>query len=153
MFRRVWILRVIPHLNIIEQQERGDGIKERIGRTEMVEKGTWVSIRKTILEPEDRAAGIPEDTATTPLMMWINGFLQEDAKVGEKVTVRTRMNRIEEGTLEEVNPTTQVDYGDYVPEIVQIGIKAREILSCSQEGDCSCKNLDEGVESSEREEG
>ena len=95
----------------------------------MVEKGTWVSIRKIILEPKDRAAGIPEDTAATPLMMWINGFLQEDAKVGEEVSVRTRMNRVEEGTLEEVNPTTQVDYGDYVPEIVQIGRGAREILS------------------------
>ena len=95
----------------------------------MVEKGTWVSIRKIILEPKDRAAGIPEDTAATPLMMWINGFLQEDAKVGEEVSVRTRMNRVEEGILEEVNPTTQVDYGDVVPEIAQIGKRAREILS------------------------
>ena len=119
----------------------------------MVKKGTWVSIRKTILEPKDRAAGIPEDTAATPLMMWINGFLQEEASIGEEVAICTRMNRVEEGILEEVNPTTQVDYGDYVPEIVQIGMKAREILRGSQEGDCSCENLDKGVESSEREEG
>ena len=119
----------------------------------MVKKGTWVSIRKTILEPKDRAAGIPEDTAATPLMMWINGFLQEDASIGEEVTIRTRMNRVEEGTLEEVNPTTQVDYGNYVPEIVQIGLKAREILSGSQEGDCSCKDLGDGVESLEQGEG
>ena len=119
----------------------------------MVKKGTWVSIRKTILEPKDRAAGIPEDTAATPLVMWINGFLQEEANIGEEVRVRTRMNRVEEGILEEVNPVTQVDYGNYVPEIIQVGVKAREILSGSQEGDCSCKNLDEGVESSEREVG
>ena len=118
----------------------------------MVVKGTWVTIRKTILEPKDRAAGIPEDTAATPLMMWINGFLQEDAKVGEEVTVRTRMNRVEEGILEEVNPTTQVDYGNYVPEIVQIGIQAREILWDSQEGDCSKREFGEALESLKREE-
>ena len=122
----------------------------------MVKEGTWVSIRKTILEPKDRAAGIPEDTAATPLIMWINGFLQEEAKVGDVVTVRTRMNRVEEGILEEVNPTTQVDYGDYVPEVTQIGIQARKILSgseeedcsykCFDEGDCSCNGLDEGLE-------
>ena len=119
----------------------------------MVKKGTWVSIRKTILEPKERAAGIPEDTAATPLMMWVNGFLQADANIGDEVTVCTRMNRVEEGTLEEINPTTQVDYGNYVPEIVQIGIKAREILSGSQEGDCSCKILGGGVEFLERGEG
>jgi hypothetical protein len=95
----------------------------------MVNKGTWVSIRKTILEPKDRAAGIPEDTAATPLIMWIKGFLEQDAKVGDEVTVRTGMNRVEVGILEEVNPTTEVDYGDYVPEITQIGIQARNILS------------------------
>lgn len=95
----------------------------------MVTKGTWVSIRKTILEPTERAVGIPEDTACTPLIMWINGFLQQDGEIGQEVMVRTRMNRLEEGTLEEVNPTTKVDYGEYIPEIVQISTQAREILS------------------------
>jgi hypothetical protein len=101
----------------------------------MVNKGTWVSIRKTILEPKDRAAGIPQDTAVTPLIMWIKGFLEGDAKVGDEVTVRTIMNRVEIGTLEEVNPTTDVDYGDYVPEIKQIGIQARNILSGGDKDD------------------
>ena len=122
-------------------------------RIVMVKEGTWVSIRKTILEPEDRAAGIPEDTAATPLIMWVNGFLQEEAKVGDVVTVHTRMNRVEEGILEEVNPTTQVDYGNYVPEIVQIGVQARKILGGLGEGDCSCNGFDEELESLERIEG
>jgi len=117
----------------------------------MVEKGTWVSIRKTILEPKDRAAGIPEDTAATPLVMWVNGFLQGDANIGDQVTVLTRMNRVEEGNLEEVNPTTQVDYGNYVPEIIQIGIQAREILNTKGE-ECSCKEVCEKFESSKGEE-
>jgi len=129
----------------------------------MVKEGTWVSIRKTILEPKDRATGIPEDTAATPLIMWVNGVLQEDAKVGDEVRVCTKMNRVEEGILEEVNPTTQVDYGNYVPEIVQIGIQARKILSgseeedcsykCFDEGDCSCNGFDEGLKSLKRIEG
>jgi hypothetical protein len=101
----------------------------------MVNKGTWVSIRKTILEPKDRAVGIPEDTAATPLIMWIKGFLEHDAAIGDEVTVRTGMNRVEVGILEEVNPTTEVDYGNYVPEIIQIGIQARNILSGGDEDD------------------
>ena len=118
----------------------------------MVTKGTWVSIRKTILESKDRAVGIPEDTATTPLIMWVNGFLQEDANLGEEVSICTRMNRVEQGTLEEVNPITQVDYGTYVPEIIQIGIQARKILSKSIEGDSFDRGSCGKLESSAREE-
>jgi len=94
----------------------------------MVTKGTWVTIRKTILEPENRAAGIPEDTAATPLIMWVNGFLEQDAELEQAATVRTKMNRLEEGTLEAVNPILKIDYGAYVPEIARIGKDARNIL-------------------------
>lgn len=94
----------------------------------MVKKGSWVSLRKTILEPKDRAAGIPPETAATPLVMWVSGFLQNDADIGREATIRTKMNRTETGILEEVNPTTNVSYGDFVPEIMKIGIQARNIL-------------------------
>jgi len=93
-----------------------------------VAKGSWVSLRKVILEPEERAAGIPEETAKTPLVMWLSGFLLEDAQIGEEARVRTKMNREETGILEELNPSTKVDYGDFVPEIQQIGIQARKML-------------------------
>jgi hypothetical protein len=92
-------------------------------------KGTWVSIRKTILEPHERAEGIPADTSAVPLIMWVSGVLQHDAKIGEEATVITRMNRTEAGILEEINPTTQVNYGEFVPEIMQIGIQARGLLT------------------------
>ena len=94
----------------------------------MIKKGSWVSITKTILEPSERAKGIPEDTALTPLKMWVCGFLENDAEMGSEVTVRTKMNRIEKGFLEEANPTTKVNYGDFVPEILQISADARSIL-------------------------
>ena len=94
----------------------------------MTKKGTWVSITKTILEPSERAKGIPEDTAATPLKMWVCGFLENDATIGSEATVRTKMNRIEKGLLDEASPTTKVNYGDFVPEILQIGAEAREML-------------------------
>ena len=94
----------------------------------MIKKGTWVSIAKTILEPAERAEGIPADTAATPLRMWVCGFLESDANLGGEAEIRTKMNRLETGTLEEVNPTTKVNYGDFVPEILQIGMEARQML-------------------------
>jgi len=94
----------------------------------MVKKGTWVNIQATILEPKDRAEGIPEETAKTPLIMWVCGFLDADANVGDKVTITTRSGRKESGVLDEVEPTSTVTYGDFIPEILDIGTKARAIL-------------------------
>ena len=94
----------------------------------MIKKGSWVSISKTILEPSERAKGIPADTALTPLRMWVCGFLENDALMGSEVSIRTKMNRLEKGVLEEVNPTTKVNYGDFVPEILKISTQARELL-------------------------
>ena len=94
----------------------------------MIKKGSWVSITKTILEPSERAKGIPEDTARMPLRMWVCGFLENDAAIGSEATVRTKMNRIEKGILEGENPTTSVNYGDFMPEVLQISAEARELL-------------------------
>jgi hypothetical protein len=95
---------------------------------DIIKKGAYVRLRKTVLSPGERAAGIPADTAKVPLIMWISGFLEGDAPIGGEALIRTRMNRIEAGILEEHNPTTQVNYGGFVPEIMEIGIRARRIL-------------------------
>ncbi|MCL2216123.1 MAG: 2-amino-4-oxopentanoate thiolase subunit OrtA [Defluviitaleaceae bacterium] len=95
---------------------------------EAIKKGTWVSLKKTILQADERAEGIPTDTSAVPLVMWVNGFLENDAALGGEATIHTKMNRVETGILEEVNPTTSVNYGEFVPEILQIGIQARKIL-------------------------
>ena len=94
----------------------------------MIKKGSWVSVAKTILEPSERAKGIPEDTAATPLRMWVCGFLENDAVMGGEAVIRTKMDREEKGILEEVNPTTSVSYGDFVPEILQISAGVRGVL-------------------------
>jgi len=94
----------------------------------MIKKDTWVCIRATILEAGSRADGIPEDTANTPLVMWVKGFLQADCAIGAQATVRTVAGRIESGILEEAEPYTNVDYGGFVPELLRIGADARKIL-------------------------
>ena len=60
--------------------------------------------------------------------MWTKGFLQEDAEIGDVVTVKTASNRLEKGTLIEVNPYYTHSYGTFVPEIVQIDRQLREVL-------------------------
>lgn len=95
----------------------------------MVEKNTWVTIRRVVLEPGQRAAGIPEDTAQTPLMLWVKGWLTEDAELGGEAAVLTKTGRIERGTLEDVMPAYELGYGDFVPELARIGAQARALLS------------------------
>jgi hypothetical protein len=86
----------------------------------MVKKGTYVSIRQTILECGQRAAGIPEDTAKTPLLAWISGHLIQDAMLEAQASITTKTGRVEHGILEEIEPFTNVDYGGYVKELGQL---------------------------------
>jgi len=94
----------------------------------MIKKHTYVSIRATILEAGSRAAGIPEDTAATPLIMWVCGHLLEDCAIGGQATIRTATGRTEHGILEEAEPYTNVDYGGFVPELHRINADARNAL-------------------------
>ncbi len=94
----------------------------------MIKKGSWVRIHKIILEPSERAPQIPEDTKATPLEMWDKGFLQEDSKVGDIVEVVTVTGRKEEGELVEVNPCYKHDFGEFVPELLEIDMQVREIV-------------------------
>lgn len=94
----------------------------------MVKKGEWVRIHSTVLKAEERTAKLPEDTQACPLEMWTKGFLQEDAEMGDEVTVLTASNRIEKGTLIEVNPYWKHSYGTFIPELVQIDKQLRDIM-------------------------
>ncbi len=94
----------------------------------MIKKGEWVLIHRNILEPSQRAPQVPDDTKKVPLEMWVKGYLQEDANIGDEVTVTTRTKRIEKGTLLEANPYYKHDFGTFVPELIKISDQAREIL-------------------------
>lgn len=94
----------------------------------MIKKGEWVRIHKHILTPEERAPQVPEDTRKVPLEMWLKGYLQHDAELGDQVKILTVTEREEEGTLIEHNPYYTHDFGKCVPELLQISKQVREIL-------------------------
>lgn len=93
----------------------------------MVKKGTWVLIHRNILEPSERAPQVPDDTKKVPLEMWIKGYLQSDAELGDEVEVVTRTGRKETGTLLEGEPSYRHDYGKFIAELQVISEQVREI--------------------------
>ncbi len=94
----------------------------------MIKKGEWVRLHKIILQPSERAPQVPEDTKKCPLELWVKGWLQEDAKIGDEAKVLTMTGRIEEGTLIEEAPYYTHNFGKFVPELIKIDQQAREIL-------------------------
>lgn len=94
----------------------------------MIKKGEWVLIHRNVLEPSQRAPQVPEDTKKVPLELWVKGYLQEDANIGDEVTVLTRTKREERGTLLEVNPYYKHDFGKFVPELLVVSEQVRDIL-------------------------
>lgn len=94
----------------------------------MVKAGSFVRIHKVILKSSERANTIPEDTSSTDLRMWTKGFLKADANIGDEVEVKTLAGRNETGTLVAVNHTYEVNYGEFVEEIIPIGVYLKEKL-------------------------
>lgn len=94
----------------------------------MAKKGDWVRIHRNVLEAAERTARIPEDTQKVPLEMWVKGHLLADAEVGEECRVVTRVGREESGILLEVNPQYDVNYGEFVPEVLEIDDRLRSAL-------------------------
>lgn len=91
--------------------------------------GDWVRVHKIVLPVGKRAENLPEDTKNTPLEMWVKGFLlDKGAKIGDEVEVETYIGRKTKGTLVEVNPFWDHDYGKAISEILYIGRQARELL-------------------------
>lgn len=86
----------------------------------MIPKNTWVQIQKVVLKPEDRLPSIPEDTQKCPLTMWVKGFLLEDSELLSEVQIETITGRVVSGTLVQVEPAYHHDFGDFVPELLQI---------------------------------
>jgi len=87
----------------------------------MIKSGTWVEIERVLLKPEQRAANLPEDTAKTPYLLRLSGFLLEDAELGQEVRVRSLIGHEHEGTLRLVNPSYSHSFGSTVPELLAIG--------------------------------
>lgn len=89
----------------------------------IIPKGTWVEIERVLLQPEDRAPNLPEETRSCPYVLRISGFLQEDAGLGAQVTVHSLIGHPHQGVLKVVNPSYSHSFGATVPELLHIGVR------------------------------
>ncbi len=97
----------------------------------MINKGTYVRIRRTLLKSDERSPNLPEDTKQVPFKMWVKGYLLEDADLFDIVTVKTLTGRLETGRLKEANPPYKHTYGDFVQEILTL----RDIIHQDMDGE------------------
>lgn len=93
----------------------------------MANKGDWVQIHSIVLDPTERSSALPTDTKAHPLEMWVKGWLQSNASIGDTVDVITRTGRHATGVLVNEKPYFEHDFGVLVPEILQIGDIVRKI--------------------------
>ena len=115
-----------------------------------VARGTWVEIESVVLEPGERAPGLPEDTAATPYVLRLSGFLEEEAEVGASVTVKSLIGRTHRGVLRAVNSAfhltsahdmslqNAMEMGrrlgaDLPEEITIVGVSASQVYDFSEE--------------------
>ncbi len=94
----------------------------------MARTGDWVRIHRVILSAEERTANLPEDTKKVPFEMWVKGHLLQDGEIGDEVRIKTVSGREEHGTLIEVNPQFDVNFGNFVPEVLEMDVRLRTAL-------------------------
>ena len=92
------------------------------------QKYDWVQIRTVILRAGERAPQVPEETQAVPLVMLTKGFANAEVEIGQTVSITAVTGLVMEGELVAVNPTYGHDYGEPVPELLQIGIELRQQL-------------------------
>lgn len=102
---------------------------ERLG----AKKGQWVEIHQVVLPAGQRAPQVPEETQRVPLEMRIKGFIENDAGIGDEVTVTTVIGRKLQGSLLAVEPGYQHNFGGYVSELITIGVELRALLQEARE--------------------
>lgn len=93
----------------------------------LAKKGDWVEIQEVLLNPEERAPQVPDDTKEVPLVQWIRGLMMtEEATIGDEIEIETIIGRNIRGQLCEINPRHVHDFGEPVKELIQVGIELRK---------------------------
>jgi len=88
-------------------------------------KGDLVQIHLTIFAPEDRPANLPEAARKVPYEGWIKGYLlDEEAEIGQPVRIESFIGRELTGTLANVNPTYDHNFGAPQPVFNAVGTEA-----------------------------
>jgi hypothetical protein len=90
--------------------------------------GRWVRVHRSELAPSERAGAIPADTASLPFETWTNGWLVEEAALGERTRIRTMTGRIVEGDLVEANPGYTHTFGSPPQALQRAGERAQALL-------------------------
>jgi hypothetical protein len=89
----------------------------------------WVEVERVLLEPADRSANLPPETAERPMLVWVSGFATAEADLGGEVTVETMTGRLVTGRLSAINPGYFHTFGNPVPELVRVGRDLRAQLA------------------------
>ena len=95
--------------------------------------GEWVEVERVLLEPADRSPNLPAETADKPLMVWVKGFAQGEADLGEELTVETMTGRSVTGRLSAINPGYFHTFGRPIPELASAGRDLRTRLAVWRE--------------------
>ena len=96
-------------------------------------RGDWVQIHQTIIKAGERTARIPEETQKVPFEMRVKGFLLDnEAEIGQNVSVKTLIGRTHTGELVDIHPRYPHNFGEPILELLTIGTELREFL---EEGD------------------
>ncbi len=90
--------------------------------------GDYIEVEQVVLEAGNRAPGVPDDTASVPLVMRVKGFALSEADIGDEVKIETVIGRTVSGRLVNTDPRYDHDFGRPVPEILEAGLEAREML-------------------------
>ena len=86
----------------------------------MINKGSYVRIRKTLLTPQERSSNLPEETKKVPYKMWVKGYLLEESELFDIAEVKTVDGRIVKGRIKEKFPTHKHNYGEFVEEAMTL---------------------------------
>lgn len=92
-----------------------------------IKAGTWVEIERVVLNPEQRAPSLPEDTKQVPYIMHVSGFLTEESELGKTARIRTIIGRYHEGKIICVEPHYSHSFGNLMPEILTIGTEEESL--------------------------
>jgi hypothetical protein len=98
------------------------------------EPGDWVEVERVLLEPAERAAGLPEDTAAQPLRAWVKGFALTGGLIGDTIDIETMTGRVVRGHLSAIEPGYTHTFGTPPAEIVGIGRDLRARLAAHRSG-------------------
>jgi 2-amino-4-ketopentanoate thiolase alpha subunit len=91
-----------------------------------IPRGQWVRIHRVVLEPSERAEGLPADTAALPFESWTNGWLREPAAVGGEASIETPAGRTVVGTVVAVNPAHEHTFGPPPTPLQEAGKRATD---------------------------